>query len=405
MLQGSGYNGTTNQDQESGMSVILIPTIVFSAAMAIIALLNSRQNPKVHLSFMALMLCFFLLLSELAFFHWPVGDSKYIWFCFSAPASVAIPASFYLYFRASLRLESEFQLRDGLHFILPVIFGLMLIPFGILSLPEKQAMIMAFKNNEVLPWPLAITPTREMRMGLVAMLGAFYVQLCWHELHHESNHKKADVLREVNRFRWAILIMGAAIGCTLIFFMVRLPYEHTWVVTSMVVPLVICMGLLYWRLPQWGHRWWMQTKGAVQASQSVSFQPANLPAKEEDKKYRSSVTLQTAENTMHKLQSLMAAGLYKDSTLTLRKLAHELDLSQHHLSQIINEQTQGSYYDLLNLYRINEAKRLLSHSDMSVIDIAYEAGFNSKSSFYTEFKRQTNCTPGQFKQNENPPKG
>jgi AraC-like DNA-binding protein len=33
-----------------------------------------------------------------------------------------------------------------------------------------------------------------------------------------------------------------------------------------------------------------------------------------------------------------------------------------------------------------------------VIDITYEAGFNSKSSFYTEFKRQNNCTPGQFKQ-------
>ena len=397
--------GHNNKVHESVMSEILILTIAYSAIMAIIALLNSRQNPKIHLSFMSLMVCFFLLLSELALIHWPAGDLKFIWFCFSSPATVAIPACFYLYFRASLRLESEFQIKDGLHFILPIIFALMMIPYGILSLAEKQAMVMALKNNEALPWFLAITPTREIRMGLVAMLGAFYVQLCWHELHHESNHKKADVLREVNRFRWAILVMGAAIGCTLIFFMVRLPFEHTWVITSMVVPLVICMGGLYWRLPQWGHRWWVQTKGAVQTSQNVSFQPANLPPKEDDKKYRSSVTLATAENTMHKLQSLMASGLYKDSTLTLRKLAHELDLSQHHLSQIINEQTQGSYYDLLNLYRINEAKRLLSHSDMSVIDIAYEAGFNSKSSFYTEFKRQTNCTPGQFKQNENPPKG
>ncbi len=389
------------------MSVILILTIVYSLAMALIALVNSQQNPKVHLSFMALMLCFFLLLSELALIHWPGSDLKYIWFCFSSPATVAIPACFYLYFRASLRLESEFYLRDGLHFILPAIFAVMMVPYGILSLAEKHTMIMALKNNEALPWFLAITPTREIRMGLVAMLGAFYVQLCWHELHHESNHKKADVLREVSRFRWAILVMGAAIGCTLIFFMVRLPFKYTWVITSMVVPLVICMGLLYWRLPQWGHRWWMQPKGS-QVQGDVTFEPAINPAidlpsnseADDDKKYRSSVTLETAENTMHKLQTLMAAGLYKDSTLTLRKLAHELDLSQHHLSQIINEQTQGSYYDLLNQYRISEAKRLLSHSDMSVIDITYEAGFNSKSSFYTEFKRQNNCTPGQFKQND-----
>jgi len=387
------------------MGVILILTIVYSAVLAIIALVNSRQNPKVHLSFMALMLCFFLLLSELALIHWPGSELKFIWFCFSSPATVAIPACFYLYFRSSLRLESEFYLKDGLHFILPAIFALMMIPYGVLSIPEKHAMVLAIKNNETLPWFLAITPTREIRMGLVAMLGAFYVQLCWHELHHESNHKKADVLREVNRFRWAILVMGAAIGCTLIFFMVRLPFKHTWVITSMVVPLVICIGLLYWRLPQWGHRWWIPAKDHSVVLTSFNIVDSDHQEKEDEKKYRSSVTLETAENTMVKLQALMAGGLYKDSTLTLRKLAHELDLSQHHLSQIINEQTQGSYYDLLNQYRISEAKRLLSHSDMSVIDITYEAGFNSKSSFYTEFKRQTNCTPGQFKQNEKLSKG
>ena len=133
------------------MNVILILTIVFSAVMAIIALANSRQNPKVHLSFMALMLCFFLLLSELAFIQWQLRSINLIWFCFSSPATVAIPACFSLYFRASLRLESEFYLKDGLHFILPAIFALMMIPYGILPWAEKQAMVMALKNNEVLP--------------------------------------------------------------------------------------------------------------------------------------------------------------------------------------------------------------------------------------------------------------
>jgi AraC-like DNA-binding protein len=392
------------------MSVILELTLLFSLVMALIALFNSRQNPKVHLSFMALMLCFFLLLGELALIQWKLSSINLFWFCFSSPATVAIPPCFYLYFRASLRLEGEFELKDGLHFILPGLFSLMMVPYGILSMDEKRTLFTALYNNsEALPWYQQITPTREIRMGVVSMLGAFYIQLCWHELNHESSHKKADVLREVNRFRWAILVMGAAIGCTLIFFMVRLPFEHTWVITSMVVPLVICIGLLYWRLPQWGHRWWMPPKG-IQQQGGVTFKPIINSAggsgvdsddhaeSDDDKKYRSSVTLETAENTMKKLQNLMEAGLYKDSTLTLRKLAHELDLSQHHLSQIINEQTQASYYDLLNQYRISEAKRLLTHSNMSVIDITYEAGFNSKSSFYTEFKRQNNCTPGQFKQ-------
>lgn len=388
------------------MSVILILTIAYSAFMAVVALLNSRQNPKVHLSFMSMMLCFLFLLVELALIRVPGQDLTLIWFCFSSPATVTIPACFYLYFRSSLRLESQFELKDGLHFILPGIFALMMLPYGILSLEEKRTMLMALYNNQELPWFLQITPTREIRMGVVAMLGAFYIQLCWHELHHESNHKKADVLREVNRFRWAILIMGAALGCTLIFFMVRLPFAHTWVITAMVIPLVICIGVLYWRLPQWGHRWWMQVKDLSAVVSPLDVQLVDNAVtdkdvgveKEDDKKYRSSVTLETARDTMDKLHALMTAGLYKDSTLTLRKLAHELDLSQHHLSQIINEQTQGSYYDLLNHYRIAQAQYLLLNSDMSVIDITYEAGFNSKSSFYTEFKRQSQCTPTQYKE-------
>jgi AraC-like DNA-binding protein len=397
------------------MTAILVFTILFSLIMAGIALGNSRQNAKVHLSFMALMLCLFLLLTELAMIQWEMSTINLVWFCVSAPATIAIPACFYLYFRSSLRLESEFVLKDGLHFILPAIYAIMMIPYYILSIDDKMAMMISFLNHEPLSWQLRLTPTREIRMGLVTILGAFYVQRCWHELHHESNHKKADVLREVNRFRWTILVMAAAFSCSLIFFMVRIPFEQTWAITTMVGMLVLSLGLLYWRLPQWGHHWWVHAKDtavvadatfSAEAEQSLSKEGQTVdkaekgPDKEDEKKYRSSVTHEVANSAMQELQTVMQAGLYKDSTLTLRKLAHKLDLSQHHLSQIINEQTQGSYYDLLNLYRINEAKRLLIQGDLSIIDITYEAGFNSKSSFYTEFRRQTNSTPGQFKKIE-----
>jgi AraC-like DNA-binding protein len=384
------------------MAVILVLTTLFSLVMALIALLNRHENPKTHLSFMALMLCFFFLLAELTLIKLKLTSLGLLWFPVSSVATVAIPSCFYLYFSSSLRLESEFKLKDGVHFIFPAIFAILLTPYSFVPLAEKVAVLTALSHKEPLPWFLQITPTREIRMGMVAVLGAFYVQLCWHELHHESNHKKADVLREISRFRWIILVMGAAIGCTLIFFMVRLPYKHNWAISALVMPLVICMGLLYWRLPQWGHKWWIPAKDteAVNHQASLVYAAELTSDKEEDKKYRSSVTNELAHITMTNLQTMMQAGLYKDSTLTLRKLAHELNLSQHHLSQIINEQTQGNYYDLLNQYRINEAKDLLLHSEMNVINIAYEVGFNSKSSFYTEFKRQNNCTPGQFKKSK-----
>ncbi|WP_394390800.1 helix-turn-helix domain-containing protein [Shewanella woodyi] len=85
------------------------------------------------------------------------------------------------------------------------------------------------------------------------------------------------------------------------------------------------------------------------------------------------------------------------------KLASQLKLSTHHLSQIINQQTQGNYFDLINQYRIKDAQHLLINTNMSIIDIAYEVGYNSKSSFYTEFKRRTQMTPNQFKKSNKEP--
>jgi AraC-like DNA-binding protein len=210
-------------------------------------------------------------------------------------------------------------------------------------------------------------------------------------------------------FNWGLAsLVGVPISGLLLSISFTLPFLVLAVATTiMLVPLLMCNGLLYRRLPQWGHRWWMHAKDTTVIQRGrLSPAPEHFVKTEENKvqengkKYRSSVTLEVANGAMEKLQALMQAGLYKDSTLTLKKLAHKLDLSQHHLSQIINEQTQGNYYDLINLYRINEAKRLLVVGDMSIIDITYEAGFNSKSSFYTEFRRQTNGTPGQFKKIE-----
>ena len=70
------------------------------------------------------------------------------------------------------------------------------------------------------------------------------------------------------------------------------------------------------------------------------------------------------------------------------------------LSQIINEELNKNFYDLVNYYRIEEAKKLLVsvNGERTILDIAYDVGFNTKSSFNRAFKKQTRMTPSQFKQ-------
>ena len=391
------------------MVMLINLTILFSAVMAVIALVNYHKSPKVQLSFSALMLCFFIFLIELTLIEQPktelTNNALITWLCFSSPATMAIPAWFYLYFRASLRLESSFKRRDILHFVIPIGFMILMIPYGILPITEKQAMWQAWSNNETVSWAFQIKPTREVRMGLVALLGALYIQLSWHELNYRQNGKVNDLLAEFSRLKWIILIMAAGFSCILVFFIFRLSFKYTWLIASVVIPMVFFIGLLYWRLPSLGKRWWLKVKAQNEHAKTTPLiipnkdkeQGINSNKQDTDKKYRSSVTTEVAQGTMEKIHQLMSAGLYKESNLTLSVFAEKLAISQHHLSQIINEQTQGNYFSLLNHYRIKQAKKLLLQSTKSVTEISYEVGYNSKSSFYAEFKAQNNCTPSQFK--------
>ena len=83
----------------------------------------------------------------------------------------------------------------------------------------------------------------------------------------------------------------------------------------------------------------------------------------------------------------------------LQSMMQDLDLSQQHLSQTINEQLGKNFYQLINKYRVSEFKRLLRQPEagqFTILSIAYAAGFNSKSSFNRVFKEITGRTPSQY---------
>jgi AraC-like DNA-binding protein len=90
---------------------------------------------------------------------------------------------------------------------------------------------------------------------------------------------------------------------------------------------------------------------------------------------------------------------YLNNTLSLPELADQLGLSANHLSQTINQQTGKNFFDYVNSYRIEQAKHLLSDPDSSytILDVSERSGFNSKSAFYTAFRKHVGVTPSHFK--------
>jgi AraC-like DNA-binding protein len=120
-------------------------------------------------------------------------------------------------------------------------------------------------------------------------------------------------------------------------------------------------------------------------------------------KYRKS-TLDDAlrRAILEELRGLMAAQRpYLDGDLALHKLADMMGISPNHLSEVINANLNMNFFDFINSYRVEEAKRELARETtgrvQNVLTIALEAGFNSKSAFYTAFKKHTDMTPSQFR--------
>jgi AraC-like DNA-binding protein len=89
---------------------------------------------------------------------------------------------------------------------------------------------------------------------------------------------------------------------------------------------------------------------------------------------------------------------FLDPELSLTLFASGLGIPENKLSQIINLNLDTNFYDLINKYRIDEVKKLLKNPDgKSILELAFEAGFNSKTTFNVIFKKNTGMTPTQYK--------
>lgn len=95
--------------------------------------------------------------------------------------------------------------------------------------------------------------------------------------------------------------------------------------------------------------------------------------------------------------SLRTEKLFKKEDLSLAELASHIGITPHQLSEICNAQLNTSFPKLLAYHRVLEAKELMANSDLNILQIAFDSGFASKSSFNIEFKRVTGLTPREYR--------
>ncbi|MFS4467289.1 helix-turn-helix domain-containing protein [Maribacter sp. 2210JD10-5] len=127
---------------------------------------------------------------------------------------------------------------------------------------------------------------------------------------------------------------------------------------------------------------------------SVSFD--KLFFKYEKSGLTSSLSQELKNNLIHLFDE---EKIYKENDINLEKLATRLNTTRHNASQVINEHFNMNFHELVNKYRIREAKEIFekdNQRNLNIIDVAYEVGYNNKVTFNKAFKKDTQITPSEY---------
>ncbi|WP_298960277.1 helix-turn-helix domain-containing protein [uncultured Roseibium sp.] len=133
--------------------------------------------------------------------------------------------------------------------------------------------------------------------------------------------------------------------------------------------------------------------------QRPGLRPQENVARVPEQRYaNSALTEDATDRIAAKLRKAMTADkLYLNPNLSLWILARHTGVSENYISQVLNEVIGQNFFDFVNSHRIEAAKSNLRDSDDTILAIALDAGFNSRSSFYSAFKKVTGQTPTAYR--------
>jgi AraC-like DNA-binding protein len=283
------------------------------------------------------------------------------------------------------------------HFIPPFLMYLYLIHFFILPASEKIEVMKSGGAGYYL--------FNTIKFSLIVVSGIVYVIVAQILLHrHRKNIKEQfSAIEKINLSWLQNIVVGICFIWIVVIFVNFLPpgfYQLNKIDSDIFVftaaVFFVCF-LGFFGLKQ-THVF------APQAIQLLQFQdnPASTYSGKKDiEKYAKSGLKDTDAEQLHKRlnEYMRIEKPYLNSQLSLSKLGENFGVHSNYLSQVINDRENKNFYDYINGYRIDEFKRMVSDpkkKKLTVLALAFECGFNSKSAFNNCFKKFTNQTPSEF---------
>ena len=143
-----------------------------------------------------------------------------------------------------------------------------------------------------------------------------------------------------------------------------------------------------------------QIKEIDSRTESLVSENGELTIKKQKQESGFKIPVAEARERIAILDELIKEGRHLDPDLNEREMAKDMDVPLHYLSNLLNEHVNESFTEFINRHRIEEAKLKLadrSTDNLTIFAIALDCGYNSESTFYTNFKKYTGTTPNLYK--------
>lgn len=284
----------------------------------------------------------------------------------------------YFYFK---RMSSNYKFRwiDTLHLIPSIILFIYILPFYAMSGLEKFNVVFN-QTNWLLPGAYVIIVVKILSLSIYALL---VLRMYRANRHKITAKNKAQFCWQRNLITLHIVyfvayVIYAANLTKIIDFPVLFHLQ-----ILVMVGVVFYVSYIVYEQPE-------IFKGKVKLVDPMQFF-----------KYKKSGL--TPSYSMELKDALLRLfnedRIYRNNKLSLEFLSEQLGTTRHNASQVINEHFDMNFFELVNSYRIKDAQEMLQqdkNNNLTIIQVAYEVGFNNKVTFNKSFKKQVALTPSQY---------
>ncbi len=324
------------------------------------------------------------------------GDISGITLKFPVLVAITYPLLFcmgplyFLYCRYLLDKDYHTSYKTFLHFIPCVMVLLLMLPFYLMPATEKVIYLQGLSSSGTLEIPTG----QLVFMAAHVFQTVFYVWVSYKFINKKEEYlkrissdvfvvKKLDWLRSFSFYFSFYLLLYLVLVVVLTFvksFQIQIDYTMLFI-TSFLIYLI---GYAAIGNPE-------IFKGTQEIEDQESIENNIAPLRNGNK------FPELKEKLMHYMETNKP---YLKSDLKISELADSLSVPHYQLSQLLNNEFSVNFYDFINKYRVEEAKKLLIEDtrNYKILAIAFEVGFNSKATFNRVFKNITNLTPSEFKE-------